>query len=80
MKVTFPKKRKPIEFAKETQACIVICQWRDGTWGIADFWGLPYAANCYSKAVKLKKAICDKAGTGKNWWKTQNFAIAKITF
>ena len=79
--LTFPNTKKTAEsvkFGLEEHIYVVVCQYRNGKWGTASFFGMPFTANTYSRVVELKQAIvrirCDDV------WKKKDFMVAKIAF
>ena len=77
MKITFPRKKETIKMINDQVIYVVICQFMDSDWGIADFWRLPYAASRYLEAIKLRNAIQTEADTLLG--RKEHFVIAKIT-
>ncbi len=76
MKITFKQKTKNTKISTE-YFYVVMCKFIGGQWSVASFFGLPFSAARYLKAVKLKRAIFQNSSSA---WKEKHFTVAKITF
>lgn len=56
---------------------VVMCRYRDGSWGIADFWKLPYVSTSYFDAVGYRREIEKKAAPYEVWG-AGAFLVVKI--
>ena len=66
---------------KESKLYVVVQQYVDGKWGVAQVWKLPYASVYFKEARKYRRGIIDSAlRYAPGIWKEEKFAIKKITF
>jgi hypothetical protein len=76
MKITSPRFKEKMAFAVNQSVFAVVGQYHDGTWGLMDFWDLPFTARFYSDACRMKRDI-EKKAKGKPW--ENRMRIIKIT-
>ena len=57
---------------------VVMAQFRDGSWGVASFFGKPFAFSKYAEAIETRDWIIND-DTFTYWQNKKHFKIAKIT-
>lgn len=79
MEISFPREKRDIEkhLSGVNSVYIILCQFKNGKWGIADFFGLPCTARFYRDAIEVRNQIIQ--ARFKPVWQKEDFAIAKVT-
>lgn len=79
MRVKFAYNKRGVLYSNQRMYAVV-CQFRGGKWGLADFWGVPYVARNMKEARELMQNIIKLTKKSAPWWKESSFSIIKITF